>query len=200
MKLYYSPGACSLASHITLHETGNKFDLVKVDLSSGQYDNGKDYKQINPHGNVPALQLDNGEIVTEGVAIMQYLADQTPASNLAPANSTFERTRLHERLNYLTTELHKSFSPLFHEKAEAEITKAKLSVSNKLKYLDTLLAKREYLLGDNFSIADIYLFVIANWTNFTGMSLKDWPNVARHSKQVASRKSAQQAMKAEGLI
>ena len=198
MKLYYSPGSCSLATHITLHETGNTFDIVKV--TNGVAEDGSDFKKMNPHGYVPVLQLDNGDVLTEGVVIMQYLADKSPAADIAPANGTFERTRLQERLNYLTTEVHKAFGPLFSDASDDEKQKAKLNVSNKFNYLDKLLAEREYLLGKKISIADFYLVVIANWTNFTGMSLKDWPNIARLSKQVISRKSAQLAMKAEGLI
>ena len=199
MKLYYSPAACSLATHITLHETGNTFDIIKV--TNGVAEDGSDFKKMNPHGYVPVLQLDNGEVLTEGVVIMQYLADQSPAVDIAPANGTFERTRLQERLNYLTTEVHKAFVPLFSDASDDdEKQKAKLNISNKFNYLDKLLAEREYLLGKKISIADFYLVVIANWTNFTGMSLNDWPNISRLSKQVISRKSAQLAMKAEGLI
>ena len=198
MKLYYSPGSCSLATHITLHETGNTFDIVKV--TNGVAEDGSDFKKMNPHGYVPVLQLDNGEVLTEGVVIMQYLADKSPAADIAPANGTFERTRLQERLNYLTAEVHKAFTPLFSDSSDDEKQKAKLNVSNKFNYLDKLLAEREYLLGKKISIADFYLVVIANWTNFTGMSLNDWPNISRLSKQVISRKSAQLAMKAEGLI
>ena len=198
MKLYYSPGACSLATHITLHETGNTFDIVKV--TQGIAEDGSDFKKMNPHGYVPVLQLDNGEVLTEGVVIMQYLADKSPAADIAPANGTFERTRLQERLNYLTTEVHKAFTPLFSDSSDDEKQKAKLNVSNKFNYLDKLLTEREYLLGKKISIADFYLVVIANWTKFVGMSLSDWPNITRLSKQVISRKSAQLAMKAEGLI
>ena len=198
MKLYYSPGSCSLATHITLHETGNTFDIVKV--TNGVAEDGSDFKKMNPHGYVPVLQLDNGEVLTEGVVIMQYLADKSPAADIAPANGTFERTRLQERLNYLTTEVHKAFTPLFSDSSDDEKQKAKLNVSNKFNYLDKLLAEREYLLGKKISIADFYLVVIANWTKFVGMSLSDWPNITRLTKQVVSRKSAQLAMKAEGLI
>ncbi len=200
MKLYYSPGACSLAPHIVLQETGKEFELVKVDLASKTTETGDDFMKINPHGYVPVLGLDNGEVLTEGVAIMQYLADQSPEAGLAPENGTFERARLQEKLNYLSTELHKAFAPLFSDSAEAEKKKAVAKIESKLDYLDTLLNSKDYLMGDVFSIADAYLFVLTGWTVPTGIGLGGWPNIASFSTRVSGRKSVRAAMQAEGLL
>ncbi len=200
MKLYYSPGACSLAPHIVLQETGKEFELVKVDLASKTTETGDDFTKINPHGYVPVLGLDNGEVLTEGVAIMQYLADQSPEAGLAPENGTFERARLQERLNYLSTELHKAFGPLFSDSAEEEKKKAVAKIESKLDYLDTLLNSKDYLMGDVFSIADAYLFVLISWTAPTGIGLDRWPNIASFSTRVSERKSVHEAMQAEGLL
>ncbi len=200
MQLYYSPGACSLASHIILRETGNDFNLIKVDLVSKAIDTGGDFKQVNPHGYVPALKLENNEVLTEGVAIMQYLADQSPDARLVPENGTFERARLQEKLNYLTTELHKSFTPLFSNLQEEENKKVIKNVETKLDFINTQLSDKDYLLGDEFSIADAYLFVITNWTGLTGIDLEKWPNIISFSQRVAKRESVQESMRAEGLL
>ncbi len=200
MKLYYTPGACSLAPHIVLREIGAEFSLEKVDLATGKTESGEDYRQVNPHGYVPALQLDNGEILTEVVVIMQYLADQSPESGLAPECGSFERVRLEERLNYLTSEFHKTFSPLFADTTDEEKHKAVANVKLRLDFLNGLLADRDYMMGENYSLADIYLFVIANWTHPTGIGLDDWPHIKAHAGRVASRETVQQAMKTEGLI
>ena len=200
MKLYYSPGACSLAPHIVLRETRQDFDLEKVDFESGTTDSGSDYRQINPHGYVPALELDSDEILTEGVSIMQYLADRNPEAGLAPANGTFERSRLQERLNYLATELHKAFTPLFSESTEEEKVKAVSSIEAKLDYIDALLREQDYLMGDKFTIADAYLFVLASWTRPTGIGLDKWPSIQAFTGRIAGRENVQAAMQAEGLI
>jgi len=200
MQLYYSPGACSLASHIILRETGHNFKLIKVDLASKAIDTGGDFKQVNPHGYVPALKLENNEVLTEGVAIMQYLADQSPDAHLVPKNGTFERARLQEKLNYLTTELHKSFTPLFSKLPEEEKKKAIKNVETKLDFISAQLSDKDYLLGDEFSIADAYLFVITNWTGLTGIDLEKWPNIISFSQRVAKRESVQESMRAEGLL
>jgi len=200
MKLYYSPGACSLAPHIVLRETGKEFDLVKVDLASKTTESGDDFNTINPHGYVPALELDNGEVLTEGVAIMQYLADQAPAAGLAPQNGTFERVRLQELLNYLSTELHKGFSPLFGDNADDVKRKAAANVESKLRYIDLLLSDRDHLFSEKFSIADAYLFVLASWTIPTGIGLDRWSNLASFFTRLSKRKSVQEAMHAEGLL
>jgi glutathione S-transferase len=200
MKLYYIQGSCSLAPHIVLREIGIDFDLIKVDSNSKTDEFGNDFTTINPNGYVPTLQLDNGEILTEGVAIMQYLADQTPKANLVPENGTFERARLHERLNYLSTELHKSFVPLFSDSTEEEKRKAVDKIKGKLDFIDILLSDKTYLLNDQYSIADIYLFVITNWTTSKGIPLEKWSNIARHSSKIAQRKNVKEAMRSEGLL
>jgi glutathione S-transferase len=202
MKLFNKPGACSLASHIILKEVGIAFDLEEVDTEMGQTKSGLDYKKINPKGYVPALELDTGEILTEGASILQYIADQHPKSGLAPKVGTMERARLQEYLNYTGSELHKAFGPLFSSKAtEEDKTKAGLNVAQKFDYLNDLLADgRTYLLGDSFSVADSYLFVVSNWSNFVGIDLKKWPHVAAFVERIASRPAAQAAMKAEGLL
>ena len=202
MKLFNKPGACSLASHIILHELGLKFELDEVDTDEGLTNSGQDYKAINPKGYVPALQLDSGEVLTEGAAILQYLADQHPEKGLAPKTGTIARAHLHEYLNYTGSELHKAFGPFFSSDAsDADKEKAGENVARKFDYLNELLGDgRTYLLGDNFSVADSYLFVVSNWANFTGIDLKKWPNVAAFVGRVSHRPAAQAAMKAEGLI
>ena len=202
MKLFNKPGACSLASHIVLHELDLKFELDEVDTDNGVAKSGLDYKTINPKGYVPALQLDTGEILTEGASILQYLADQHPEKGLAPKVGTVARAHLHEYLNYTGSELHKAFSPFFSSGASDEDKKkAGANVARKFDYLNALLGDgRTYLLGDNFSVADSYLFVVSNWANFTGIDLKKWPHVAAFVERVSNRPAAQAAMKAEGLI
>lgn len=200
MKLYYTPSTCSLAPHIVLQEIGANFDLIKVDLSTKITEFGNDFFQVNQHGSVPALALDNGEILTEGVAIMQYLADKFPEANLAPPNGTFERYRLQERLNYLTSELHKSFYPLFANGTDVEKEKAVIKIESKLDFLDSILADKPYLLGDAFTVADAYLFVLGRWTTPTGIGLDKWPNIVEFSSRIEARESVQKAMKAEGLL
>jgi len=200
MKLYYSPGACSLAPHIVIRELDMDVELVKVDMVSKQTEHGEDFKQINPHGYVPALELNMNEVITEGVAIMQYLADQSPEHGLAPLNGTLERTRLQESLNYLTTELHKAFAPLFSDRTVEEKQAAKEKVAKSLDYIDMKLADSDYLMGDTFSLADAYLFVLSNWTTPTGIGLDKWPNIATFSAKVAAREKVKVALMAEGLL
>lgn len=200
MKLYYTPGACSLAPHIILQETNTDYDLVKVDLATKITENGDDFTKINPHGSVPLLVLDNGDTLTETVAIIQYLADLSPDSNLAPENGTFERAKLYEKLNYLTSELHKGFSPLFSDNSDEIKQKAKDNLNQKFNYLDKILAEKPYLLGDKYSVADVYLFVISNWTKLTGIDLSQWVNVSTFSEKIAQRKAVQKSMQAEGLL
>lgn len=202
MKLFNKPGACSLATHIILHELSLKFELDEVDTDSGLTKSGLDYKTINPKGYVPALQLDTGEILTEGASILQYLADQHPEKGLASKVGTVARARLQEYLNYTSSELHKAFGPLFSSDAsDGDKKKAGADVARKFDYLNELLGDgRAYLLGDNFSVADSYLFVVSNWANFTGIDLKKWPNVAAFVVRVSNRPASQAAMKVEGLI
>jgi glutathione S-transferase len=200
MKLYYSPGACSQAPHIILNETNTDYELVKVDFSTKTTEHGEDFNKINPNGYVPALQLDNGEILTEGVAIMQYLADASPESDLAPKNATFARAKLQEKLNYLTSELHKGFVPLFSDTSDEVKNQARENLSNKFNYIDSLLAKTSHISGDKFSIADAYLFVISNWTKMTGIDLSKWSNVSALIEKVYNREAVQKTLNAEGLI
>ncbi len=202
MKLFNKPGACSLASHIVLNEVGAVFDLDEVDTELGRTKSGLDYSNINPKGYVPALELDSGEVLTEGPSILQYIADQYPQSGLAPAVGTIARTRMQEYLNYTGAELHKAFGPFFSTTTSDEDKKiAGVNVAKKFDYLNALFDDgRPYLLGDKFSVADAYLFVVSNWSNFVGIDLKNWPNIAEYVHRVAKRPAAQAAMKAEGLL
>jgi len=202
MKLYYSPGTCSLSPHIVMREAGMAFDMERVDLASHQTETGTDYTQINPKGYVPALRLDDGQVLTEGAAIVQYIADLHPAAGLAPKPGTFERTRLQEYLNFIAAEYHKAFSPLFSSDAtDAAKAAAKTNVENRLDYFEKLFADgRAYLMGDKFSVADAYLFVVTNWTKPTGIGLAKWPHVSAFMARVTARGKVQEAMRAEGLI
>lgn len=201
MKLYYLPGACSLASHIALREAGATFDLERFDKTSMKTESGADFLAINPKGHVPVLALDDGEVLTEGVAILQYIADENPKAALAPAAGSRQRVRLQEHLNYVSSELHKAFSPLFNPKSsEADKAAAKTKVTAKLDLVETLLSDgRSYLVGDGFTVADAYLFVVVNWALPTGIGLDNWPHVAAFHQRVAGRPSVQAALKAEGL-
>lgn len=200
MKLFYAPGACSLSIHITLRETGSTFDLERVDTKTKQTASGGDFRDINPKGYVPALQLDDGQVLTENSAILQYLADRNPDAKLAPPNGTLERTRLQEYLNYVAAELHPLFKPFFIPGTSDETKEtAKKNIVHRLKLLDAVLEKQPYLLGAQLSVADIYLFVIANWTHFTRTPLDSVPHVAAFLERVGSREKVQEALKAEGL-
>jgi len=201
MKLYYSPGACSLSPHIVACETGANVELEKVDLASHKTADGQDYTKVNPKGYVPALRLDDGGVLTEGPAIVQYLADKNPASGLAPANGTVERYRVQEWLNFIGTELHKNFSPLFN-KASSDDTKkmARDNITKRLGYLNEQLAGKQYLMGDKFTVADAYAFTIVNWTNFIGMDIKPYANLAAYMGRVGARPKVQQALKEESLL
>jgi glutathione S-transferase len=202
MKLYYKPGACSLASHIALTETGENFDIEQVDTAVKKTETGEDFNAINPKGVVPALKLGDGEILTEGPAILQHIADTFPAAELAAKPGTLERTRVNEHLTYVSSELHPAFAPFFSDATSDEgKQKAGEAVGRKFDYLNTLLSDgRSYLLGDKFSVADAYMFVVSNWSNFVGIDLKKWPNLAAFVERIASRPAAQAAMKAEGLL
>lgn len=201
MKLYYLPGACSLASHIALREVGASFDLDKLDHANKKTEGGNDYLAINPKGYVPALTLDSGDVLTEGAAILQYIADQHPESGLAPAAGTLERFRLNENLTFISAELHKSFSPLFNPAiGGAEKEAAVARVHQKLDQIERQLADgRSYLLGDNFTVADAYLFVVVNWAGMFDIELDTWPKLKAFMARVAGRDTVQQALKAEGL-
>lgn len=202
MKLYFSPGACSLSPHIVLREAGFVPELVKVDLRTKKTEAGDDYWAINPNGYVPALRLDDGSVLTEGPAILQYVADQVPEKKLAPPNGTLERYRLQSVLNFISTELHKSFGTFFNPNANdawKEVVRGLLN--RRLNYVnDDLLAKGAYAMGEQFTVADAYLFTVLNWTRPLKIDLTPWPRVAEYLGRVASRPAVQEAMRAEGLI
>lgn len=201
MKLYFSPGACSMAPHIVLREAKFTFDLEKVDLAKKQTEGGKDYNQINPKGYVPAIRLDDGQILTEVAVILQYLADQKPEAGLAPKPQTMERYRLMEWLNFLTSELHKQIGPLFNPKVTGEWKESQLNLLNKrLDYLAQRLDGKHYLTGDKFTVADAYLFTVLNWTTFLKFDLGKWPVLKDYMVRVAARPAVQETLKAEGLI
>jgi len=201
MKLYYAPGACSLAPHIVAEELGSKVDLVKVDLGAKKTADGADYSKINPKGYVPALGLDNGEVLTEGPVISQYLADQKPQSGLVPPNGTLERYRLQEMLGFINSEIHKTYSPLFDKTTPQETRDNRVAyLKKRYGVIEQKLAGREYLLGDRFTVADAYLFVVTGWAPHVKVDLSEYPNVQAFQKRVAARPAVQAAMKAEGLI
>ena len=201
MKLYYSPGACSLSPHIALHEAGLTFEAIKAPTKTHQLDDGTDYYTINPLGYVPLLELDGGERLREGPAIVQYIADQVPQKNLAPANGTLARYQLQSWLNFIGTEVHKGFGPLFNPATPEEVkasTKDKLG--QRLKWVDGELAGRQYLTGDHFSVADAYLFTVTNWAPRVGVDISGLAHLNAYRARIAARPAVQAAMKAEGLI
>ena len=201
MKLYYSPGACSLSPHIVAREAGIKIDLQKVNTKDKSMEGGGDFWKVNPKGYVPTLELDSGERLTEGPAIVQYLADRKPESGLAPKAGTLERYRLQEWLNFLTSEVHKQFSPLFRPNTPEDYKPiAKENIGKRFDWLDKQLAGKDYLMGKQFTVADAYLFVLLGWTRPTQIDLARWPNLAAFHKRVAARPKVQEAMQAEGLL
>mgnify|MGYP003617437895 FL=1 len=201
MKLYYSPGACSLSAHIALQESGLAFEAIAAPTKTHQLPDGTDYYTINPLGYVPLLQLDNGEKLREGPAIVQYVADQVPAKNLAPANGTMARYRLQEWLTFIGTELHKGFSPLFNPAMPAEAKQlSKDRLVQRLTWVDGELANKSYLMGDTFTVADGYLFTVTNWTVPTGIDISALANLQAFRARVAARPAVQAAMKAAGLL
>ena len=201
MKLYYSPGACSLSPHIALLEAGLPYELVKVDLKAKKLENGDDYLKVNPKGQVPALGLDNGELLTEGPVIVQMIADKASAKNLAPGRDSAERYKLQEWLNFITTELHKNFGPMFSP-VLADEAKAffKDRVMGKFKYLDGALAGRDYLMGKQFTVADGYLFTMLSWADRMKFDLSALPNLLAYKSRVAARPKVQEALTKEGLM
>lgn len=205
MKLFYKPGACSLASHIALREMEADFTLEAVDTESGTTESGADYRAINPKGYVPALALGDGDILTEGPAILLYLADQADqagAGVLAPPPGSRDRAQMVEQLIFTSSELHRAFKPLFRSGAsEADQQAARAEVAQKFAYVEALLADgRAYVAGDQFSVADAYLFVVANWAGFTGMTLDPWAHLAAHHQRIGARPAVRAAMQAEGLL
>lgn len=200
MKLYFSPGACSLASHITLLEAGLPFTADKVDMRTHQTSDGQDFNAINPKGYVPALALDTGEVLSEGQAILQYLADQKPGAQLAPPAGTLPHYRLIEWLSYISSELHKGFGPLLRPGvAEDEKAAARDRLGQRLTYVANHLASRQYLVGEHFTVADAYLYTVLTWTRPTGIDLAAWPVLAAYRERVQQRPAVQAARRAEGL-
>jgi glutathione S-transferase len=201
MKLYYTPGACSLSPHIVLLEAGLPYELVKVDLRAKKLENGDDYLKVNPKGQVPALALDGGELVTEGPVIVQMLADKAPGKNLAPARDSAERYKLQEWLNYITAELHKNmgplFSPMLSDDAKAFF---KDRAMGKFKYIDGRLAGHDCLMGKQFTVADAYLFVMLSWADAMKFDLSGLPNLVAYKARLAARPKVQEALVKEGLM
>lgn len=201
MKLYYSPGACSLSPHIVLHESGLPFEAIAAPTKTHKLADGTDYYTINPLGYVPLLVLDDNTQLREGPAIVQYIADQVPAKKLAPVNGTFARYKLQEWLNFIGTELHKGFSPLFTPGMPDEAKAlAKARLTSRLQWLDGELTKTPYLTGENFSVADAYLFVVAGWGKHVGIDLATLPHLSAFMARVGARPAVQAALRAEGLI
>ena len=200
MKLYYSPGACSLSPHIVSRELGIPLELKKVNTKDKKIEDGGDFWKVNPKGYVPALELDNGQVLTEGPAIVQYLADQKPDAGLAPKAGTLERYRLQEWLNFITSEIHKGFSPLFRPTTPDEYKKiAKENLAGRFNWLDKELSGRQYLMNGKFSVADAYLFTVLNWTKPTQIDMSKWSNLVAYQGRVAARPKVKEALKAEGL-
>ncbi len=200
MKLYYSPGACSLAPHIVLCELDLDFDLVRVDLATKRTASGEDFRKINPLGYVPALELNDSTVLLEGPAIVQYLADLVPEANLAPRPGDFQRYLLQQWLNFIASELHKGFSPLFWPDLPEEAkTIFRRRLNERLTFAANHLATQNYLLGQTFSVADAYLFVVLSWRNYIGLDLAPWPGLLTYSDRIAQRPAVQQALKEEGL-
>jgi glutathione S-transferase len=200
MKLYYSPGACSLSTHIALLEAGLPYDLVKVDVRAKKLENGEDYLKVNPKGQVPALALDNGELLTEGPVIVQVVADKAAGKNLAPARDSAERYKLQEWLNFVTSELHKNFGPMFSPLLPEEAKPFfKDRVMSKFKYLEGALAGRDYLMGKQFTVADGYLFTMLTWADRLKFDLSAMPTLLAYKARVAARPKVQEALTKEGL-
>ncbi|HJT06795.1 MAG TPA: glutathione transferase GstA [Stellaceae bacterium] len=201
VKFYFSPGACSLSPHIVLRESGLPFELEQVNLQTKKLKSGGDFLEINPKGQVPVLKLDSGDILTEGPAIVQYIADQKPESGLAPKAGTIQRYHVQEWLNFITSELHKSFTPLFRQNTPEEYAKiSKENLANRFSFLDKELGKRQYLMGDKFTVPDAYAFTVVGWSKYKDIDLSRWPNLKGYMDRVGARPKVQEAIKAEGLL
>jgi glutathione S-transferase len=201
MKLYYGRGACSLSVHIALHEAGLKFDLERVDTKTKQLESGGDFTQINPNGFVPVLVLDDGELLTEASVVLQYVADLRPAAGLAPPTGTMPRYRMMEWLSFTSSELHKNFSPLFAPTTPEDYKPiVRQRLAQRLGYVNTKLAGRQYLLGEQFTVADAYLFVVVNWSKAMSIDLAPFANLQQFQERVGNRPAVQTAMRAEGLL
>ena len=200
MKLYFAPGACSLSPDIVLREAGLNFELEQVDLRTKKTKSGADFLKVNPKGQVPVLLTDDGKTLTEGPAIVQYIADQRPEAKLAPPCGSFDRSRLQEWLNFITSELHKSFSPLFAPNTPEEYkTIVKENLAKRFSVLDAYFADNEYLMGSRFSVADAYAFVVIGWAKPMKIDLTKWKNLTAYLERMAARPKVKEAMKAEGL-
>ena len=201
MKLYYSPGACSMSPHIVLHEAGLPHETVMVSTKSHKLQDGTDYYGINPLGYVPFLVLDNGDTLHEGPAIVQYLADLAPEKNLAPANGTVARYHLQEWLNFISTEVHKGFGPLFSPTTPEDFkTVLRGNLLKRLAWVNEQLANKSYLMGDQFTVADAYFFTVTGWAQFVGLDISELENIQAYRERILARPAVQAAMKAEGLL
>ncbi|HEY0148493.1 MAG TPA: glutathione transferase GstA [Allosphingosinicella sp.] len=201
MKLYFTPGACSLAPHIVAREAGLDFELAKVDLAAKTLEDGSDYLAVNPKGSVPALALDEGLVLTEAAVLVQYLADRAPAANLLPAAGTIERYVAQEWLNFIATELHKGFGPLWKKDTPAEVREStKAVLATKFAYLDRILAERPHLTGESFSAADAYAFTVLSWAKFMAIDLGRWTHLTAYLARVGARPKVREALIAEGLL
>jgi glutathione S-transferase len=201
MKLFTRPGTCSLATDIALREAGIPFELIKVSHRTGKTSDGANFNDINSKGYVPALLLDDGELLTENAALLQYIADLNPAANLAPPAGTIARYRLAEWLAYINSEVHKAFSPLFYPDAPEDMKQyARANLAKRVGWLAEHLGSRPYLLGEQFSVADAYLFVVLSWSPHAGFDLSPWPNLKAFQERVAARPHVMEAMAAEGLL
>lgn len=201
MKLYYTPGACSLAPHIALCELGASFSTEKVSLQTKKTETGADYTTINSKGSVPALVLDDGHMLTEAAVILQYIADAKPDAGLIPRPGTFERYRVLEWLNYIASDVHKGFSPLFNPNASADWRAGALALlAARFAWLSGQLAAKSYLMGESFSVADAYLFTVLSWSSHIGIDLGQWPVLAAYQARVGHRPKVQEALRAEGLV
>src|ERR1700722_16306234 len=201
MKLYYAPGACSLSPHIVAREAGIALDFEQVDNREKKTKSGQDFWSINPKGQVPVLEIDNGQRLTEGPVIVQYLADQKPASGLVPAPGTLDRYKVQEWLNFVTSELHKTYGPIFRPTTPDEFKKlSKENLGKRFDWLDKQLAGKQYLMGEKFTVADAYLFTVLRWSPRIEMDLAKWPNIKAFMDRVAARPKVQEALKMEGLM
>jgi glutathione S-transferase len=201
MKLYYAPGACSMAPHIILNELGKKFTIEKVDMGSKKTDGGKDFNKINAKSYVPTLEIKKDEVLTEVSTILQYLADKAKATKILPKAGTMARYRAMETLNFISSELHKSIGGLFNKAMPEDGRKIIIErVTKRFDYVDALLAKSKFIGGKTFSVSDAYAFTVINWCNWVGVDFKKWKNIARYMEMMSARPSVQAAMKAEGLL
>ena len=200
MKLYYLTGACSLASVMALREAGVKCELVKVDRKTRKAADGLDFNEVNPKGYVPVLTLDNGETLTENIAVLQYIADRNPAAKIAPPAGTMERYHLIEWLGFINSEIHKSFSPLFREVPEAVKDYARNNLQSRLDYAQRALGSKSYLMGEQYTVADAYLYVVLGWGAHLNFDIGRWPQLKQLHERVGARPHTIEALKSEGLL